>query len=88
MTQSVAAVQLVAAQFACGACPCLPLLTVPRLALTCKYQKLAYITHTVLEASSLCLWCLPLQLTVRVTWDSGDVDQFVREAIEMWDDNK
>jgi hypothetical protein len=36
----------------------------------------------------LLLLCLPLQLTVRVTWDSGDVDQFVREAIEMWDDNK
>lgn len=25
------------------------------------------------------------QLTVRVTWDSGDVDLFVKEAIEMWD---
>lgn len=33
------------------------------------------------------VWLL-LQLVVRVTWDSGDVDQFVREAIDMWDTHR
>jgi hypothetical protein len=32
--------------------------------------------------------CLPQQVTVRVTWDSGDVDQFVQEAIALYDTNR
>ncbi|WIA28058.1 hypothetical protein OEZ86_010643 [Tetradesmus obliquus] len=28
------------------------------------------------------------EVVVRVTWDSGDVDQFVREAVELWDSQR
>jgi hypothetical protein len=31
---------------------------------------------------------LPPQVTVRVTWDSGDVDRFVQEAIALYDSNR
>jgi hypothetical protein len=29
-----------------------------------------------------------VQVVVRVTWDSGDVDQFVKEAVELWDSQR
>lgn len=32
-------------------------------------------------------WC-DVQVVVRVTWDSGDVDQFVKEAVELWDSQR
>ncbi|KAF6259120.1 ATP-NAD kinase-like domain-containing protein [Scenedesmus sp. NREL 46B-D3] len=28
------------------------------------------------------------EVVVRVTWDSGDVDQFVKEAVELWDSQR
>eukprot|EP00879_Flechtneria_rotunda_P001176 GHRR01001323.1.p1 GENE.GHRR01001323.1~~GHRR01001323.1.p1 ORF type:complete len:469 (+),score=158.99 GHRR01001323.1:253-1659(+) len=28
------------------------------------------------------------EIVVRVTWDSGDVDQFVKEAVELWDSQR
>jgi glycopeptide antibiotics resistance protein len=44
--------------------------------------------YTFLAFFFLLLFLPCLQLVVRMTWDSGDVDQFVREAVEMWDECK
>jgi hypothetical protein len=30
-------------------------------------------------------FCIKSQIVVRVTWDSGDVDHFVREALQLQD---
>jgi hypothetical protein len=54
----------------------------PPLATTgCSYVELVWPVDAAAAAAAV-------QVVVRVTWDTGDVDQFVKEAVELWDSQR